>query len=422
MDLRAADTLGAQEQLTAAAARMGLGLAQLATDIRSVIEAEIPALREGDDMLEASVRSNVERMLGFLEHGIDPAAMEPPAAAVEHARRLAQRGVSVFALIRAYRVGHAEFLNRMIRDLVAHGSGTESAEGRATLELVDGAHVAIDRVIEALLVTYAQARDEWLNPNAIVRARVRSVLAEKDLDFETAQSRIGGYRLNQRHVSGQVWFAGDAAGQQTLGALRGLVDRLVKAAGLLEAPLFVALDESSASVWLPLGSQTALDRRSITDVIAGTPGAYIALGEPEPSLPGFRRTHEQSLTAQSVARVSSPPRERVTPFGEVAPIAAMATNLESTRAWVAETLGGLAVDGERQSGLRETLRVFLKLGGSYTATAKQLGVHRNTAQYRVHAAEEMRGRPISDGHLDVELALLAGYWLGPAVLQPAHTG
>ena len=57
-------------------------------------------------------------------------------------------------------------------------------------------------------------------------------------------------------------------------------------------------------------------------------------------------------------------------------------------------------------------------GGSYTATADQLFLHRNTAQYRVQKAEELRGRPLREGRLDVELALLACHWLGSAVLQP----
>jgi DNA-binding PucR family transcriptional regulator len=58
--------------------------------------------------------------------------------------------------------------------------------------------------------------------------------------------------------------------------------------------------------------------------------------------------------------------------------------------------------------------VFLQTGGSYTATADQLFLHRNTAQYRVQKAAEPRGRPLREARLDV---LLACHWLGSAVLQ-----
>jgi DNA-binding PucR family transcriptional regulator len=88
--------------------------------------------------------------------------------------------------------------------------------------------------------------------------------------------------------------------------------------------------------------------------------------------------------------------------------------------WVHETLGDLAVDSSRNEDLRETARVFLQTGGSYIATAEHLFLHRNTAQYRVRKAEAIRGRPLRDGRLDVELALLACQWMKGAVLWPAN--
>jgi DNA-binding PucR family transcriptional regulator len=120
-----------------------------------------------------------------------------------------------------------------------------------------------------------------------------------------------------------------------------------------------------------------------------------------------------------VALAAGPGRMRLTPFSDVAPIALMCADLDSLRAWVVETLGPLAVTSERNDGLRETARVFLHSGGSFTATADQLFLHRNTVQYRIRQAEELRGRPFADGRLDVELSLLACHWLGSAVLQPA---
>ena len=109
---------------------------------------------------------------------------------------------------------------------------------------------------------------------------------------------------------------------------------------------------------------------------------------------------------------------RFTPFADVAPIAMMSADLDSARAWVAETLGPLADASERNAGLREPARVFLRNGGSYSATADELFLHRNSVQYRVRQAEELRGRPFNDGRLDVELALLACHWLGPAIMRP----
>ena len=86
------------------------------------------------------------------------------------------------------------------------------------------------------------------------------------------------------------------------------------------------------------------------------------------------------------------------------------------------TLGALAIDDEPQARLRETARVFLSTGGSFTATAEQLMLHKNTVHYRIRKAEEIRGGPLQESRLDVELALSACRWLGSAVLQPPPAG
>jgi DNA-binding PucR family transcriptional regulator len=61
--------------------------------------------------------------------------------------------------------------------------------------------------------------------------------------------------------------------------------------------------------------------------------------------------------------------------------------------------------------------VFLQENGSFKATAERLILHKNTVQYRVRKARECLGHPAGDSRLDVELALLAAQWLGPAVLR-----
>jgi DNA-binding PucR family transcriptional regulator len=85
---------------------------------------------------------------------------------------------------------------------------------------------------------------------------------------------------------------------------------------------------------------------------------------------------------------------------------------------VHSTLGALAIDDEPRARLRETARVFLSAGGSFTAAAEQLTLHKNTVHYRVRKAEEIIGRPLQESRLDIELALSACRWLGPAILQP----
>jgi DNA-binding PucR family transcriptional regulator len=141
------------------------------------------------------------------------------------------------------------------------------------------------------------------------------------------------------------------------------------------------------------------------------------LGAAGAGLDGFRRTHQQALGAQAVAVAAGPSGPAVTSFPEVAPLALMASSIELTRAWVAETLGDLAADDDQSARLRDTLRMFLGEKGSFKATAEKLTLHKNTVQYRVRKAEDALGTPLDENRLQIELALLACRWLGAAVLR-----
>ena len=79
-----------------------------------------------------------------------------------------------------------------------------------------------------------------------------------------------------------------------------------------------------------------------------------------------------------------------------------------------------SADDEHHARLRDTLLVFLQSGGSYKTTAERLVLHKNTVQYRIRKAEESLGRPVGENRRNVELALQASHWLGPAVLLPAR--
>src|ERR1700744_6538940 len=90
--------------------------ADVSEDVGKLILREIPRL--DDDkllvaLLASSVDSNVSTCLQILQHQIDLAAVRAPASAVEYARRLAQRGTPLTALLRAYRLGHICFSHRL---------------------------------------------------------------------------------------------------------------------------------------------------------------------------------------------------------------------------------------------------------------------------------------------------------------------
>ena len=77
------------------AAALGRRAAAVREDVYHVILREIPQLRDDKPLLAllaASVDNNVDTCLQIMQHRIDLTAVAAPAAAVEYARRLAQRG------------------------------------------------------------------------------------------------------------------------------------------------------------------------------------------------------------------------------------------------------------------------------------------------------------------------------------------
>jgi DNA-binding PucR family transcriptional regulator len=416
------DSPQAREGVVAVAAALAGRLAAISDDLQDVIEQEIPALRDDQrvvSMLEASVAENVSTIVHALRYGIDTAGVEAPTSALEYARRLAQRDVDAAALVRAYRLGQARFTRLFVEELHQQ-TGADQIDGGTTMRAVEQISEYCDRVIGQLLQIYEQERTAWLqNRSAVLVTRVRSILDGERVDIDRLQTALG-YRLRRHHLGLILWIDDPPAELDPFPTLDDLADDLARSAGCTDDPLVVLCDETSAWAWLPLASDDWPTSADLAKVVADAPpSAAVAVGAPASGVDGFRRTHRQAISAQVVALAAGPTRARMTPFAEVAPIAMMCADIDSVRAWVAETLGALAIASERNDGLRETARVFLDTGGSYTATGDQLYLHRNTVQYRVRQAEELRGRPFTDVRLDVELALLACHWLGATILQPA---
>jgi DNA-binding PucR family transcriptional regulator len=225
-----------------------------------------------------------------------------------------------------------------------------------------------------------------------------------------------GYRLRQRHLGLVAWIPEPTSGGEGLARLDRLTAAIAEGVGCRGRPLFVPFDQAVAGAWLPLESRTDVPWDALHTIVdACDPTARLAAGDVASGLDGFRQSHRQALRAQDVA-VFARPGTRVTLFSDVGPVALMLADAEATRGWVRQILGRLGADDEHAAGLRETLRVFLGTGSSYTATADALRVHKNTVQYRVRKAEEAIGGPVHGQESDIELALRVCHALGAPIL------
>ncbi|WP_439380591.1 PucR family transcriptional regulator [Amycolatopsis lexingtonensis] len=408
------------ERIRQIAATLADRAGDLTGELVQLYAADLPQLVNDDErmvsLLSASVYQNIETALQIFRHGIDPATVEPPAAAMEYARRLAQRGTPVFDLIRAYDLGQAAMLDFGFQECIRVVDDA-ALLGAMMRRLLKVAYEFITRVVRQLVGVYQDERDRWLlNRSAARAAKVLDLLGENGgpTDVDAAEAVIG-YRLRGTHVGLVVWHASEA--HDVLSHLESVAGAVLERAGGEGRPLFVPRDEAGAWAWLPVAS---VRREHLDAALADAdPGVRVTVGDPGTGVDGFRDTHQQARRVHALALAAGEHCDRVLTFREVGTVALMTSDLNAARLWVASTLGPMSADDENCGRLRETLRVFLASGGSYTAAAAELTMHKNSVQYRVRKAQELLPRGLGEGRLDVELALNLCQRLGAAVLSPA---
>jgi GGDEF-like domain/PucR C-terminal helix-turn-helix domain len=412
------------ENAAAIIARLGTRLADVTRTIYHTLTTEIPELRGDRQVLEllgSSIEGNVDTIFHALQYEIPLERVQPPTAALEYARRLAQRGVPVNALVRAYRLGQQALLDVILIDIRQSnlGPGLDLDVFERMTKVISR---YIDWISQQVVGTYATERDRWLeNRNHVRAVRVREILDATDIDVDAMIAALG-YPLRRTHLALVLWFPEDENCGGELARLERTVRELAESLDTQGNALFVAVDRVSGWGWIPLARNAAEGAvvAHIHRILADRPDApYVSAGCPLPGVDGFRRSHHQALSARAVATAAGTPARHVTAANEPGlPAAALlGQNVARARAWVHEILGPLATDSDNDARLRETLRIFLR-HGNYKTAAEDLNLHFNSVKYRVLRATERRGKPVTDDRLDVELALLICHWFGSAVLEP----
>src|SRR5262249_17848107 len=147
----------------------------------------------------------------------------PPTAALEYARRLAQHGVPVNALVRAYRLGQ-----RQMNEIVfAEGRAIDIPESvRYTVieTITRTLFEYIDWISQQVVAVYEDERERWLeNQNSLRAVRVREVLAANTAVDVDASSTSIRYPLRWHHLAVIVWCPGEDAEGDELASLQRFV-------------------------------------------------------------------------------------------------------------------------------------------------------------------------------------------------------
>jgi hypothetical protein len=418
--------VGVNSYVAKVAGRLLDRLADASSVIHRALEEQIPELR-GDaalvELLGTSVEGNVDTLLHALRYDIAVERVEAPTAALEYARRLAQHGVPVNALVRAYRLGQRR-MNELVFAELREMDIPEPVRV-AVIEAITGTMFEyIDWMSQQVVAVYEYERERWLeNQNSLRSLRVREILtADKAVDVDAATTSIR-YPLRWHHLALVMWYPDLGTEGDELARLQRFIRDLAEAAAA-GTPLFVAADQSCAWGWLPYRAAVADVVPKVRRFMQTRPDPpSVAIGTMAAGVEGFRRSHREAEEARGVAIVRGRPKSSTpTVIAAADPglsvVARLGGDVAVTRDWVATVLGDLAGDDENDARLRETLRVYLACGGSYKLAAEELNLHFNSVKYRVGRAVARRGREIGADRLDVELALLACHWYGTAVLQP----
>lgn len=403
------------ESAAAVVGRLTAKLDEVTARTQRVLMDEIADLH-GDaqlvQLMRDNVAANIDTVFSAIRHSIPVEHVEAPTAALEYARRLAQRDVSANALVRAYRIGHQEVLKILLKE-IRESDLDAQRQLDVFEEILAVTFRYIDWITQQVLSTYQNEYDRWQESRNRLQAEViRGVLeSDDDVDIDATSTALR-YPLRRTHLALVLWFE-ESDDQNELGVMERYVQDYAAALGARDRALFVSADRLTGWAWIPVESESA----SVLPAPADAP-LHVAAGWPRPGVAGFRRSHRQAQLARAVLTAAGAgPARTISATESGLMLAGLAGgNLDEARVWAAEVLGPLASAGAADERLRETLRVFLRAGSSYKAAAGELHLHFNSVKYRVARAIERRGRPITDDRLDVEVALLLCHWYGTAVL------
>jgi DNA-binding PucR family transcriptional regulator len=417
-----ADAVVAADSAAEIIARLGGRLGDITRSLQQHVLTEVSEFRDDTQLaqlLKDSVEQNVDTVFTAIRHGIPIENVEPPTAALEHARRLAQRGVSANALIRSYRLGQQKLLNIVLDEVRA-----TDLDPRRSLDVFQQITTTtfsyIDWISQQVIAAYQAEHDRWLETQNTTRTvRIRELLDAEVVDADAVSTEIG-YPLRRVHLAVVASYPQTHHGDELV-RMQRFVRELAECLESKGHPLFIAADRLTGWGWIPLAAETAPGAVECVRRLATTyqQPPSLAVGDPLPGVDGFRRSHRQALGAHAVAIAAGPDAQQIVTNDDsgLSAAALLGENVQAARAWVGEVLGPLASATESDERLRETLRVFLQTGSSYKAAAAELHLHFNSVRYRVQRAEQRRGRPITTDRLDVEIALLLCNWFHTAVLR-----
>jgi hypothetical protein len=317
-------------------------------------------------------KRSVSAALASIVDGLGNGRTPPEAATgaeMDAARFAARENLDLQALLHTYRIGHAltwEITLEEAESAIPDPDARLAALTLASRYLFEWN----DRAMASLVQAYQQERDSALRS----RERRTRELVREILDGLPGDTSRLGYQLAATHLCIIAWGGGAESITQRLAAHPGV------------AHLSVVGSDGAIVTWL--GGEPVAGGWPTTDALNVPHGSHLALGRRSRGIEGFRQTHREAQQAYAVGLLR---RASVTNFDNVSLEALVVGDLRAAREFVANELGPLGSDDERDAILRTTLKAYFQTGNNATSAAPMLGVHERTIAYRLRSIEQRLG-------------------------------
>lgn len=374
------------------------------TVAQDILDRQPGLIAAGDDAAVAAVfsasRANVLAIVSTLSAGVAPDTLDVPDGALELMDHVAVDADGLPAMLRAYRLGAASFVQVWLAELARHAADRDELDRLARESLQ---HIAtyVDRISEVIVERWAAITEAAVRSGRRREAAIRALLAGQDGDPADLDHPVDRPQL----------VVAVLAADGTHGAAHRV------AALLAEHPhLELVHPDGTSLFWAAVdeGARPALARR-----VAGAidDDCWAVVGEALPGLAAFVGAGRDVHAALRVVR-------RVRPAGtaarweDVALLTTLLTDEPRARRFADTVLGPLAAATPRAERLRATLGAYFDASERKSSAAAALGVHDKTVSHRLRQCEEALGRPVESVRTDLATALLIRTALGAGDAPP----
>ncbi len=312
----------------------------------------------------------------------EDAPLVPPAAILQ-ARRVAQSGIPVAAVLEAYIDGYSVLWDFVLED-VRRAEVSEEERG----ELLRQASIRLSSMAAQLLPVIAATHAREATKGVRSREERTAGIVEALLKNSLVNTDELGYDVDGSHIG---ILASGAGASPVLQAVATKLGRR-----LLRIP------REDGIVWAWLSGKEPIAQAKLGDMGEMAAGVRLAVGEPASGREGFRGTHRQAQAAMHVALHLN---QLITRYADVLLLVPAIQDRQCGDSLISIYLSPLEESPKKNPTLKDTLQAYFEAERNTSATAARLKVDRRTAMTRLRTVEERLGYPIYKRHAELEVAL-----------------